>query len=58
MNVPTLGQPSPYGETRDEALEQTCQAIVGYLEAAIKEGLPILQADAETEVVDLEVAAP
>lgn len=54
--VPTLGQLSTYGETRDEALEQTRQAIVGYLEAAIKEGLPIPPADAETEVVDLEIA--
>jgi antitoxin HicB len=56
--VPTLGQLSTYAETRDEALEQTREAIIGYLEAAVKEGIPIPRADTETEVVDLEVASP
>jgi len=56
--VPTLGQLSTYGDTRDEALEQTREAILGYLEAAVKEGIPIPRADTETEIVDLEVAAP
>lgn len=56
--VPTLGQLSTYGNTRDEALEQTREAIVGYLEAAVKEGIPLPRHDARTEVVDLEVAAP
>lgn len=56
--VPTLGQLSTYGDTRDEALEQTRDAIIGYLEAAVKEGIPIPRADTETEVVDLEVATP
>ncbi len=56
--VPTLGHLSTFGDTRDEALEQTREAIIGYLEAAVKEGIAIPRADAETEVVDLEVTAP
>lgn len=56
--VPTLGYISTYGETRQEALEQTREAIIGYLEAAAKEGLSVPASDAETEVVELEVVAP
>ena len=37
--VPTLGQLSTYGDTRAEALEQTREAITGYLEAAARERL-------------------
>lgn len=55
--VPTLGYLSTYGDTRDEALDQTREAIIGYLEAAAKEGLPVPAAD-EAEVVELEVAGP
>jgi predicted RNase H-like HicB family nuclease len=55
--VTTLGQLSTYGDTRDEALEQTREAILGYLEAAVEEGISIPRADTETEIVDLEVAA-
>ena len=56
--VPTLGYLSTYGDTREEALEQTREAILGYLEAAAKEGIPVPPPEAETEVVDLEVAGP
>ncbi len=56
--VPTLGYLSTYGDTRDEALSQTREAILGYLEAAAKEGLPVPPADADTEVVEVEVVAP
>lgn len=56
--VPTLGSLSTYGNTRDEALEQTREAILGYLEAAAKEGIPIPSAEAETEIVELEVTEP
>ncbi len=55
--VPTLGL-STYGDTRETALEQTREAIVGYLEAAAKEGVPVPGAEAEAEVVDLEVVTP
>ncbi len=56
--VPGLGSLSTYGETREEALDQTREAILGYLEAAAKEGLPVPEADVEPELVELEVAAP
>jgi len=53
--VPSLDFLSTYGETRDEALEQTREAITGYLEAAAKEGIPV-PADEAAELVQLEVA--
>lgn len=56
--VPSLATLSTYGETREEALEQTREAILGYLEAAAKAGLPVPDADVEPEVVELKVAAP
>jgi predicted RNase H-like HicB family nuclease len=51
--VPTLNGLSTFGETREEALSQTREAILGYLEAAEKERIPLPGA---TELVDLEVA--
>ena len=39
--VPTLNHLSTFGETRQEALENTREAILGYLEAAVKEGIPV-----------------
>ncbi len=40
-HVPDLGGLSTFGTTRDEAIEQTREAILGYLEAAEKEGISI-----------------
>ena len=37
--VPVLGNLSTFGDTRDEAFEQTREAILGYLEAAESEVL-------------------
>jgi len=54
--VPSLDYLSTYGETRDEALQNTREAIIGYLEAAEKAGIPIPAANRPTEVVELEVA--
>jgi predicted RNase H-like HicB family nuclease len=54
--VPALNLLSTYGETRGQALDNTHEAIVGYLEAASKEGVPLPPPGAETEVVELEVA--
>jgi predicted RNase H-like HicB family nuclease len=55
--VPALGRLSTYGETREEALAQTAEAILGYLEASEKEGMPVpSQHDTEIELVDVEVA--
>jgi len=56
--VPTLGSLSTYGDTREEALEQTRDAIVGYLEAARNEGMAVPDRDVEPEIVELEVASP
>jgi len=54
--VPALGHMSTYGESRGEALEQTKEAILGYLEAARKDGLPIPKNGAELEIVEVEIA--
>jgi predicted RNase H-like HicB family nuclease len=40
--VPALNYLSTYGETHEEALVNTREAILGYLEAAAKEGIPVL----------------
>jgi predicted RNase H-like HicB family nuclease len=39
--VPALGQMSTWGETRAEAIANTREAIVGYLEAAAREGIDV-----------------
>jgi predicted RNase H-like HicB family nuclease len=54
--VPSLDNLSTFGDTREEALANTREAILGYLEAAAKEGIPIPPTDSEAELVDLEVA--
>lgn len=54
--VPALNFLSTYGDTRDDALSQTREAILGYLEAAEKEGIPV-PADGDAELVEIEVAS-
>jgi len=39
--VPSLDDISTWGRSREEALENTSEAIAGYLEALKKEGLPL-----------------
>lgn len=39
--VPALGHLSTYGETREEALAQTRDAVLGYLEAAATSDTPV-----------------
>jgi predicted RNase H-like HicB family nuclease len=39
--VPALNDLSTFGETREEALANTQEAIEGYLEAAAKEGITV-----------------
>ena len=51
--VPTLNGLSTFGETKELALANTREAILGYLEAAEKEGIPL---PGPAELVDLEVA--
>jgi predicted RNase H-like HicB family nuclease len=56
-HVPALGHLSTYGETRDEALEQTREAMLGYLEAAAKERIRVPVEDVPAEFVEIDVAA-
>lgn len=53
--VPALNHLSTYGDTREEALENTREAILGYVEAARKEGIPVPEVGT-LEVLDPEVA--
>jgi predicted RNase H-like HicB family nuclease len=53
--VPTLNGLSTFGETREEALTHTREAILGYMEAADKEHLPV---PLPVEAIDLEVEVP
>jgi antitoxin HicB len=54
--VPALDHLSTFGATREEALANTQEAILGWIETAEKEGLPVPQGSPELELVDLEVA--
>ena len=45
--VPALDFLSTYGDTKEEAIENTREAILGYVEAAAKEGLPVPMSGAE-----------
>lgn len=53
--VPTLDHLSTYGDTREEVLANTREAILGYLEAATLEGIPIPE-DHPVELIQLNVA--
>ncbi len=55
--APTLNWLSTYGETREDALEQVREAIIGYLEAAEKEGLEAPPGDTEAELAAIEVTS-
>lgn len=48
--APSLNGLSTFGDTREEALANTREAILGYLEAAKKAGIPIPR---PVELVDL-----
>jgi predicted RNase H-like HicB family nuclease len=54
--VPSLSYLSTYGDTREEALANTQEAILGYLEAAAKEGIAVPDGDNKAELVKIEVA--
>jgi len=53
--VPTLDFLSTFGQSREEALENTREAIIGYLEAAAKDGIPVPSETANAELVSLDV---
>ncbi len=57
-HVPELDDLSTFGDTREEALANTREAIVGYFEALEKAGLRLPAANGQMEWVDLEVAVP
>jgi predicted RNase H-like HicB family nuclease len=41
-SIPVLGNLSTYGETLEEVIAQTREAILGYLETAAEQRLPLL----------------
>jgi predicted RNase H-like HicB family nuclease len=53
--VPGLDLLSTFGDTREETLENTREAITGYLEAAAKEGI-VVASEPEVELVEVEIA--
>lgn len=57
--VPALDFVSTQGATREQALERTRELILGYLEAARKEGIAveIPPAGHRAEIVDLAISA-
>ena len=54
--VPALQHMSTYGETREEALAMTREAILGYLEVAADEHLPVPTDEPAIELTEVEVA--
>ncbi len=54
-HVPALDHLSTFGRTRDEALEKTREAILGYLEAAAKEGIEVPPQQTLAELVQIAV---
>lgn len=53
--VPSLDDISTWGKSKEEALENTREAIAGYLEALKKEGLP-LPPSKSVEIAEVVVA--
>ena len=53
--VPALGHISTFGATRKEALGNTREAILGYIEAAAKEGIPLPIEQPAAELVQIAV---
>ena len=57
-HVPVLDYLSTFGDSREIALANTKEAILGYLEAAAKDGLPVPDGEPETELVSVEIPDP
>jgi predicted RNase H-like HicB family nuclease len=53
--VPALDHLSTFGATRQEALGNTREAILGYLEAAAKEGIPLPSEQPAAELIQIAV---
>ncbi len=56
--VPVLNYLSTFGETREEALSNTEEAVIGYLEAAARERLPVPAGNTAAELVSIEIMVP
>ena len=54
--VPGLNHLSTYGATKEEALVETREAILGYLEAAEKEHIVVPDSKASVELTEVEIA--
>jgi predicted RNase H-like HicB family nuclease len=55
-SVPALNHLSTYGATKEEALAETREAILGYLEAAEKEHLVLPDFAGSIELAEVEIA--
>ena len=53
--VPALDFLSTYGDTKEETIENTRDAILGYLEAAAKEGLQVPDGPTATQLVSIDI---
>lgn len=53
--VPTLDFLSTYGETKEEAITNTREAILGYIETAEKEALTVPSGDSQAELVCIDI---
>lgn len=53
--VPDLNYLSTFGDSREEAIANTREAIAGYFEALGKEGLPIPRASHKAELIELDL---
>jgi predicted RNase H-like HicB family nuclease len=54
-HVPDLNGLSTYGETREEAIAMTKEAIEGYIEAAIAQGIPLPQPSSHFEKIAVTI---
>ena len=54
-HVPALNHLSTYGESRTDALEQTREAILGYLETAAQEGIAVPDPELDAELLEMAV---
>jgi predicted RNase H-like HicB family nuclease len=56
--VPSLDYLSTFGETQDQAIANTRDAIVGYLEAAARVGIDVPKGSPEAKLIDIAVPMP
>jgi predicted RNase H-like HicB family nuclease len=54
--VPALNHLSSFGPTKESALRETREAILGYVEAARKENLALPDTDGTVELTEVEIA--